>query len=127
MGTRALIKIRDESNSVVVCLYSQWDGYPSGLGAELAVFLNGIKMVNGFTGQESVPVANGLGCLAAQMIVHFKKEVGSYYLVDPKQDHGQDYVYDVYGDKVKVTNYAGEIIYSGPWNLFSDFCNGSDD
>lgn len=127
MGTRALIKVRDESNSVVVCLYSQWDGYPSGLGAELAVFLNGIKMVNGFTGQETVPVANGLGCLAAQMVVYFKKQVGSYYLVDPKQEHGQEYVYDVYGDKVKVTNYADEIIYSGPWNLFSDFCHGSDD
>ena len=127
MGTRALIKVRDESNSVVVCLYSQWDGYPSGLGAELAVFLNGIKMVNGFTGQESVPAANGLGCLAAQMVVFFKKQVGSYYLVDPKQDHGQEYVYDVYKDKVKVTNYADEIIYSGPWDLFSDFCNGSDD
>lgn len=127
MGTRALIKIRDESTSVVACLYSQWDGYPSGLGVELSAFLNGIKLVNGFTGQESGPVANGLGCLAAQMVVHFKKQVGSYYLVDSKQDHGQEYVYDVYGDKVKVTNYAGEIIYSGPWNLFSDFCYGSDD
>lgn len=127
MGTRALIKIRDESNSVVVCLYSQWDGYPSGLGVELAAFLNDIKMVNGFTGQESGPVANGLGCLAAQMVVHFKKQVGLYYLVDSKQDHGPDYVYDVCRNRVKVTNYTEEIIYNGPWNLFSDFCHGSDD
>ena len=127
MGTRALIKVYDESNMAIACLYSQWDGYPSGLGTDLAVFLNGIKLINGVFGTENVPVANGMGCLAAQMIVHFKKKVGSYYLVDPKQDHGQEYVYEVFADKVKVYNYAEEVMYSGPWNLFSDFCNGSDD
>lgn len=127
MGTRALIKINDESNSVVACLYSQWDGYPSGVGAELAAFLNGIKLINGYTGQETSPVANGMGCLAAQLIVHFKKSVGSFYLVDPKVDHGEEYVYDVYNNKVRVTNYAEEVLYLGPWNIFSDFCHGTED
>lgn len=127
MGTRALIKVYDESNMAIACLYSQWDGYPSGLGTDLAVFLNGIKLVNGISGSETVSVANGMGCLAAQMIVHFKKAVGSYYLVDPKQDHGQEYVYEVHQNKVRVSNYNGEVIYLGSWSLFSDFCNGSDD
>ncbi len=127
MGTRALIKVLDESKSVVACIYSQWDGYPSGLGSELATFLNGIKLINGFTGKETAPVANGMGCLAAQLIVYFKKHVGSYYLVDPNQEHGEEYVYEVYKDKVRVTNYAKEVLYLGPWNVFSDFCNGSDD
>jgi|LakMenE01Jun11ns_1017448.scaffolds.fasta_scaffold9814548_2 hypothetical protein len=127
MGTRALIKVLDESNSVVTCLYSQWDGYPSGIGSALAAFLSQIKLINGITGKETRPVANGMGCLAAQLVVHFKKEVGSYYLVDPKVEHGEEYIYEVYSNKVRVTNYAKEVLYLGSWDLFSEFCNGSDD
>ena len=127
MGTRALVKVYDEGNDVVSCIYSQWDGYPSGLGVDLAAFLNSIKLVNGYTGKEMGPVANGMGCLAGQLVVHLKKQVGSYYMVSPNQDHGEEYTYDIYQNKVRVSNHDKEVLYLGPWDGFSEFCNGSDD
>ena len=38
MGTRCLTYVY-EGNSPLVCLYRQFDGYPSGHGTELANFL----------------------------------------------------------------------------------------
>jgi len=127
MGTRALVNVRDEGGSVILCMYSQFDGYPSGLGSDLAKFLKNIKLVNGFTGKEPLPVANGMGCLAAQLVAYFKKEVGQYYLVDPTVEHGEDYIYDITEKKVKVRNYRDEILFDDSWYLFREFCLGSDE
>ena len=127
MGTRHHQKVINKKGELKISQYGQWDGYPSGIGSALAAFLSQIKLINGITGKETRPVANGMGCLAAQLVVHFKKEVGSYYLVDPKVEHGEEYIYEVYSNKVRVTNYAKEVLYLGSWDLFSEFCNGSDD
>lgn len=131
MGTRAIVNVYDVVDNFnegkIVSIYSQWDGYPSGIGRELSVFLNNIHLVNGFTRQETRRIANGMGCLAAQIVSHFKKEVGSFYLVSCNEnEHGQDYTYDVYQDKVRVTNYSGEVIFLGSWEDFSDFCIDDD-
>jgi hypothetical protein len=122
MGTRALTYVYDRDDRIV-CIYSQWDGYPSGHGRDLAVFLNGIQLINGITGKETVPVANGMGCLAAQLVVHLKKEVGNYYLVKGG-DHGQEYEYHIHEDRIVVfTTYEyHKIIFEGTWAEFSDFC-----
>ena len=47
MSTRSLTFVKDDTNRVVMNMYRQCDGYPSGLGAELYEFLKDIKMVNG--------------------------------------------------------------------------------
>jgi hypothetical protein len=78
-------------------MYRQYDGYPSGHGEELADFLNGGKVVNGIGGDKNV--FNGAGCLAAQMIAHFKNGAGGFY-IEPitAKDCGQEYEYEVIVD-----------------------------
>ncbi|WP_196300473.1 hypothetical protein, partial [Streptococcus pneumoniae] len=82
----------------IVCMYRQFDGYPSGHGKELAEFLTGIKMVNGISrDDEKQRIANGAGCLAAQIVEHFKREngAGGIYLMPFDVDAGQEYIYKV--------------------------------
>jgi hypothetical protein len=78
MGTRSLTYVYSDKTPVV-CMYRQFDGYPSGHGAELSEFLNGFEIVNGFAAVKP-KLANSMGCLAAQMIAHFKVGVGGFYL-----------------------------------------------
>ena len=124
MGTRSLTFIYDENDTPILNMYRQFDGYPSGHGAELAEFLAGLKLVNGF-GNNGKGLANGMGCLAAQMIAHFKDGVGGFYIHSVSEtDLGQDYEYHVYEDKVRITNgYSdNEEIFNGSWAKFDKFC-----
>jgi len=42
-------------------------------------------------------MANGMGCLAAQIVAHFKNSVGQFYIHSVEStDCGQDYEYHVY-------------------------------
>jgi hypothetical protein len=98
MGTRSLTKVIEDGKAIV-CMYRQFDGYPQGHGRELAEFLAPITMVNGLSGQP-VKVANGYGCLAAQIVTHFKAQhdAGGIYLYEPEaSDCGEEYVYLVEG------------------------------
>lgn len=87
MGTRSLTRVfgGDEPLELLCTIYKQYDGYPSGLGLELAEWLKDLKIVNGFSTLEKQRVANGPGCLAMQLI-HFLKgdkegpQVGGTYL-----------------------------------------------
>lgn len=72
MGTRSLTRINTATGDKILNLYRQMDGYPSGHGLELFEFLDGFEIVNGFTDQEGPKAANGAGCLAAQLVTHFK-------------------------------------------------------
>ena len=107
MGTRALTFVYD-GEKPIVNLYRQYDGYPTGHGRELAEFLDGFKVVNGI-GAETTRIANGMGCLAAQVVAHFKDSVGQFYIhsVDATEC-GQDYEYHVYQKdkelRVRVTD-----------------------
>ncbi|NDC87148.1 MAG: hypothetical protein EB088_16300 [Betaproteobacteria bacterium] len=123
MGTRSLTYVY-EGKHPVVCLYRQYDGYPSGHGAELAEFLDGYDIVNGF-GQKREKLANGMGCLAAQMVAHFKTEVGNFYLHAPvlDRDDGQDFEYHVYEKDVIVFNYRKDLVFKGSHAEFAGFCN----
>jgi hypothetical protein len=106
MGTRSLTRVietyrDDKKNKQVktklVNMYRQYDGYPSGHGEELADFLNGGKVVNGIGGDKNV--FNGAGCLAAQMIAHFKNGAGGIYIEPMTATNcGQEYEYEVIVD-----------------------------
>ena len=64
-----------------------------------------------------------MGCLAAQMIVHFKKSVGGFYIhAVTDTECWQDYEYHVYENRVLVKN-PGVIIFSGTYKEFSTFCS----
>jgi hypothetical protein len=115
MGTRSLTYVYEGKKEdwvlPFVCMYRQFDGYPSGHGAELAEFLNSGK------------IANGMNCLAAQLVVNFKKDSGGIYLYPPrlKQDCWQEYEYHVWEDTVRVTD-TEEILFEGNWEEFEAFC-----
>jgi hypothetical protein len=80
MSTRSLTHIHEgKSKTPFVTIYRQCDGYPEGIGRELAEFLNGFTIVNGLGGQKG-KIANGAGCLAAQLIKHFKGGPGNVYI-----------------------------------------------
>ena len=128
MGTRSLTYVYD-GETPIMCMYRQFDGYLSGHGQELANFLNELTVGNGISGKpELFNFANGMGCLAAQMIVWFKKTPGGFYIhpIELDQDAWQDYEYHVYENKVVVKN-PGEVIFEGSWNEFLLLTTESED
>ncbi len=120
MGTRCLTFVYD-GDTPVINMYRQFDGYPSGHGFELAEFLQGFEIVNGY-GEVKPKLANGMGCLAAQMIAHFKKSVGGFY-IHPVTDTDcwQDYEYHVFENRVVVKN-PDQVMFSGTFDEFKEFC-----
>ena len=98
MGTRSVTTIY-EGDKPLLAFYRQMDGYPSGHGQELVDFLKGMEMVNGIqVGGEppKLQQANGAGCLAAQILTHFKTGVINH-------TYGQD------GAKIRVGDNVGSI------------------
>jgi hypothetical protein len=103
------------------CLYRQFDGYPTGMGKDLQEFLAPITMINGISTENyckhcgdskylhegngsgacrnyepKVKAANGMGCLAAQIVAHFKTELGGIYLhASGSRDLGEEFVYTI--------------------------------
>ena len=121
MGTRSLTRViprqdglsfsegHKKVNLAYVNMYRQFDGYPDGHGLDLAEFLKDIKIVNGL-GRDTTNQANGSGCLAAQMVKHFKEDVGNIYLHPHDEDSiWEDYIYTVYpktGENTFISIYS---------------------
>lgn len=146
MGTRSLTRVietyRDEKKNkqvkvTLVNMYRQYDGYPSGHGLELAEFLTGKKVVNGIG--EDKNVFNGAGCLAAQMVAHFKTSAGGFYIYPiGAKDCGQEFEYEIildfytkevtlkcitlgwFDDKGKYRS-GKKVIFSGSPDKFAEF------
>lgn len=140
MGTRSLTFVYDEQD-VIINMYRQYDGYPTGHGAELAEFLAPFTMVNGIPVGQAVKrkIANGMGDLAAQLVVNFKTEAGGFYLYPATAvDCGQDYEYHIYQKdselRVGITNRGcnffgltqsdiNDKIFDGTVAEMLDFCS----
>ena len=125
MGTRSNTVIYDDDVQILN-LYRQHDGYLSGHGAELLAFLEPMTIVNGFT-MGATNIANGAGCLAAQMVAHFKVRVGGIYIQPPMGELENDYTYDVVvkDDVILLTVFDfEEIIFSGTIPEFKQFIEG---
>jgi hypothetical protein len=127
MGTRSLTYVyegkKEDWAKPFMCMYRQYDGYPSGHGHALAEFLNSGRIVNGIPVGSSGVLFNGMGCLAASLVANFKKDSGGFYLYPPtlKQDSGQDYEYHVWEDIVIVTDTVNNV-FEGDWFEFLEFC-----
>lgn len=129
MGTRSLTFVYKAKNEKpFLCMYRQFDGYKEGHGQELAMFLVPITVINGIGGEKAGAYANGMGCLAAQMVAHFKGPhgIGGFYLHSPEtKDAGQEYEYHVFPNEVKVFenvwNGPDKMIFSGTWKAFADW------
>ena len=109
MGTRSLTTVIEKGNwegknwkQKLITMYRQMDGYPEGMGTDLAEFLSSGTMVNGLSLGREVVVFNGAGCLAASLVAHFKDGPGSYYMVKAgSTNHGENYRYEVIVDELK--------------------------
>ena len=111
MGTRSLTRVFEkwedtkgkEQRQPIVCMYRQYDGYISGHGHELAQFLEPFTIVNGIGLDNKRKIANGMGCLAAQLIAHFKDCPGNIYLyATDAKDCWQEYEYEIEKTKGKL-------------------------
>ena len=136
MGTRSLTFVYEkygDKQMPIINMYRQFDGYPSGHGAELAEFLDGFRVVNGYSG-DPVKTANGMSCLSAQLVANFKKDIGQFYLhPTDARDCGQDYEYHITQSENGSLNvsifdtYREENIFDGSVAELVDFCNVTED
>lgn len=118
MGTRSVTHVMDEGETIV-SMYRHMDGYPSGHGQDLKDFLAGMVVGNGIGVNTPLRYANGMGCLAAQMVESFKEGAGGIYLVKTGRDAGQDYDYFislVNGVLHLKIEHHDKTIYDGPAN-----------
>jgi hypothetical protein len=122
MGTHALIKVYDENVDLLTTIYHHYDGYPSGVGRDLAEFLLGRIVVRGFDDIHK-PVANGMDNLAAQIIYYLVQMsgsmVGNVYIEVPSDGNMEAYMYEVFfggNDKeIKLAcTIAGNLEFLGP-------------
>ena len=135
MATRAIIRIAEREEGVTFSehqkdyhtqLYHHYDGYPEGLGVTLANYLNDISLVNGMGGNSHQ--ANGLGCLAAQLVCELKDGPGNVYIdkAGAKRDW-IDYVYYVWATEgkdvwISIFDYNDECIFVGtPQKLLNKY------
>lgn len=135
MSTRSLTVVVDTSwdfTKEICVMYRQCDGYPSGHGAELKDFLLGMEIINGIPGNPPKKFANGIPCLAAQLIAHFKRDQrGGYYLhAAGTRDCGEEYVYIITGAfnkplELQVEGREG-VIYKGSVEGFNPNMEESD-
>lgn len=113
MGTRSLTRVIDRQEGLsfakghlaknvgksYVNMYRQFDGYMEGMGVDLAEFLLPFTIVNGIGLKESRKIANGAGCLAAQLVAHFKEDSGGVYLHPTNGKPGdcwEEYIYTIF-------------------------------
>ena len=126
MGTRSTTHIYNGNISTenhLVSIYKQYDGYISSYGIDLSDFLNKMKLVNGYDStQENGGFANGMGCLAAQLIKHFKVGIGGYYITN--KTNSQEYDYYIYNEggalRIKVI-YDNRELFDGTVLDFSQY------
>lgn len=111
MGTRSTTSFYDGEDHLVT-FYRQYDGYPTYYGAALANWIDTCEIVNGFASDmEGGSHANGVGCLVAQLVSHWKGDdgpLGGLYIQPEDTKNSQDYHYDVVfddDDNCEITVY----------------------
>ena len=130
MGTRSLTVFNNEmDNSEIVVLYRQYDGYPTGHGRDLFSFLNNMEIVNGISPNEKRKIANGMGCLSAQIVAYLKEAPGDFYLHSAgTRDIGEEFIYTLYYTeelriKVQDTYDNGNDLFDGNLNQYEKWLN----
>jgi hypothetical protein len=128
MGTPHLTIFVERGVQVCV-LYGQFDGHFFSHGQKLKEFLNPFYLVNGYGSEDANnSAANGIGCLAAQSVAHFKTRIGNFLLQSPGAEPDQEpYVYvvstgspiDGWKSAINIAAYCdGKLAYTGPVSEF---------
>jgi len=115
MGTRSLTMIGTKNDKAIVTMYRQYDGYPQGHGLDLAEYLAPFVVTNGIGAHAKLGLsANGVGCLSAQLVKHFKEAVGNIYLYPSNtRDIGEEYIYKVFVEEGNITIEVYEVGWEG--------------
>jgi len=134
MGTRSLTVFNNEwDNEEIVVLYRQFDGYPTGHGRDLLSFLNNMKIVNGISPNEKRKIANGMGCLSAQIVAYLKEAPGDFYLHSAgTRDIGEEFIYTLYYTeelkiKVQDTYDGGNDLFDGNIEAYENWIKNPKD
>lgn len=114
MGTRSLTVIKDDWNDEICVLYRQMDGYIEGHGIDLVNYLKDTVIVNGISCLcDKRQDFNGIHCLAASLVSHFKTGIGNFYLYPAKtRNCGEEYIYTIYTNDEKSVSIDVEICYN---------------
>jgi len=130
-GSLTIFVDNDFNEAQPICaVYSPGDGYLSVHGKRLKAFLTGFQITNGLPGPEGSKFANGCGCLAAQVIAHFKQVPGRIYMhpMPITQDAREAYHYIVTTKSEEpiwlTVDALGEQIYDGPLDSFDPQMRG---
>lgn len=125
MGTRSIVHFYDEKEHVL-SVYQQYDGYPNGVGLELAEFLSKGEVVTGFAIGDKINF-NGMPCLAAQFIVAFKKGIGGLYITNKKDQQEYNYTVKRKNGKLELTIKEENLtVFKGDLKKFKTFCETSE-
>ena len=120
MGTRSITRVHSDTKDspVILSIYRQMDGYWEGMGQDLQAFVDGKVVLNGFGSNTPKNAANGMECLALQLVVHLKTPsmLGGIYLAGEYDT--EDCMYDIYLDAegklvLEGDNYGEKRILSG--------------
>lgn len=99
MSTGCITVIFDDDDGEIAVLFRHGDGYPEVHGVELAKFLSTRILCSGLGGKiiDGKQWANGMNCLAAQIVAHFKVAPGGFYLYPANAASiGEMYTYEVF-------------------------------
>ena len=124
MATRGIVRFAEREAGVSfnehpekihTQIYHHYDSYPDHLGVGIAKFLSDIRVVNGLGSHKGKVLANGMGCLAAQVLTYLKLgrhydnppqkeeiQVGNVYLDGPNTERGDlEYAYYIWATENK--------------------------
>ena len=84
--------------------------------------------------KENRRISNGIGCLAAQIIAHFKTEPGYFYLHSAgSRDMCEEFIYTLYiynkdklAIKVEDTYDKGHVLFDGDLKQYEKWLNSKD-
>ena len=105
MGTSARVIFKSEGQTVFN-MRAHYDGYPDGVGLDLARIILEGKLVDGL-GQNRTLGAyfNGDACMAASVISLMKKEPGNIYLYTTSYDFDANYTYKINVNKNNTIDF----------------------
>ncbi len=119
MATRGIVRFakrekgvsfNEHPEKIHTQIYHHYDSYPDHLGVGIAKYLSDIRVVNGLGSRKSEVLANGTGCLAAQVLTHLKLgrhyefekdeiQEGNVYLDAPNEERDNiEYCYYIWSD-----------------------------
>ena len=99
MGTSARVIFKSEGQTVFN-MRAHYDGYPDGVGMDLARIMAEGELVHGLGLDRTLgKYFNGASCMAASVIALMKKEPGNIYLYPTNQDMDTNYTYVINVDE----------------------------